>query len=239
MPVPGTNQIQHSEYRIGLRYFGHSAFELVSPAGFRVLIDPFRNVPDQPWFLFDFPVTETDLLLVTHDHFDHDAIDRVTGWFSMLRGAGHLKVEDLTVDGYVDLHTPGHSSASLKNTSFLIDCAGIRFLHTGDNRVPVPEEIVQAVGRVDVLTVPVDGSCHLLEYDQVHQLIDQFQPGVVLPVHYYIDGLTTVESTLLPADDWLSTQTNVRVMGSDRIAIGASDLPDRQEIWLLEPQVRL
>ena len=60
-----------------LSYYGHCAFKWTSPAGVRILIDPYGNSEQSYWFVREFPPIETDLLLVTHDHFDHNAEETV------------------------------------------------------------------------------------------------------------------------------------------------------------------
>ena len=59
-----------------LSYYGHCAFLWTSPGAVRVLIDPFGNSDDSYWFHDVFPPIECDVVLVTHDHFDHNAVRR-------------------------------------------------------------------------------------------------------------------------------------------------------------------
>ncbi len=62
-----------------LSYYGHCAFLWTSPGGVRVLIDPFGNSNESHWFQDAFPPVESDVVLVTHDHFDHNAVHVIPG----------------------------------------------------------------------------------------------------------------------------------------------------------------
>ena len=216
---------------IQLQYLAHSAFRLTTNAGLRIVIDPWRNPDRGRWFVREFPLTEADLAIVTHDHFDHDAVDRVTGLPTILRHAGRFEMADLRVTGFADWHVPGHSSAGLRNVMFVLESDGLRFCHLGDNRWPPPGEIVDAIGNVDVLIVPVDDSCHLLDFDEVDGFIEQFSPSITIPVHYFIPGVTAPESTLELPDNWLARQSNVQ-RTSQTVQLDPATLPASPEVWL-------
>jgi L-ascorbate metabolism protein UlaG (beta-lactamase superfamily) len=62
-----------------LTYSGHCAFLRESPAGLRVLIDPYRNGHDHYRFPRHFPSVESHLALITQAHLDHAAVDRLAG----------------------------------------------------------------------------------------------------------------------------------------------------------------
>jgi L-ascorbate metabolism protein UlaG (beta-lactamase superfamily) len=50
-------------------WFGHSCFELRTPGGKVLLFDPWFGNPTSPWAADE--VSECDVLLVSHGHFDH------------------------------------------------------------------------------------------------------------------------------------------------------------------------
>ena len=55
-----------------------------------MLIDPYRNqYPDRFWFEREFPAVDCDLCLVTHAHFDHDAVPGLVDDVSIWRMAGN------------------------------------------------------------------------------------------------------------------------------------------------------
>jgi L-ascorbate metabolism protein UlaG (beta-lactamase superfamily) len=221
-----------------LRYWGHAAFEWITPKRRRILIDPFRN-PDgpDPWFEKKFPHLKVDLLLVTHPHFDHDASQRVE-CITVLQSPGEFRGEDFSIRGILDRHVePYGEQFDRRNVIFVIEIAGIRFCHIGDNRSDIPSEVFRQIGNIDLLMLPVDASNHLLAYDEVENLIESLSPKVVIPNHYFIPGLTDPRSGLGDVEDWLSGRKLTRRIDEPEIRISREDLSGSQigtETWVFE-----
>ena len=83
--------------------------------------------------------------------------------------------------------------------------------------------------------VTVDDSVHLLTYDEVDSLVQRLQPRVVIPMHYFIPGLSASENDLLPPERWLERQRMVRRLDSHQTDFSADRLPSSTEIWLFQP----
>ena len=199
------------------------------------MADPYRNAADRYWFTRLFPELRCDLGLITHAHFDHDAVDRLPGAASILRMPGEFSGGDLRIRGVQDLHSGASRLRDFPNVMFRLVSNGVSFLHIGDNRVEWPEDVTQAVGDIDVLMVTVDDSTHLLTYDQVDSLVQRLHPRVVIPMHYAIPGLHSTECELLPPDGWLTRQKTVRRLESDQFEFAPSNLPNQTEVWLFQP----
>ena len=213
---------------VQLSYYGHCAFLWQTDQGFRILADPYRNQAGRYWFNRLFPSLECDLGLITHAHFDHDAAERLPEAASLLRTAGNFQHQDAAIRGILDLHSGESGLNGMANVMFLVETGGIRFLHIGDNRADWPQGVRQAVGRVDVLMVTVDDSCHLLSYEEVDSLILQLDPRVVIPMHYRIPKLMPESCGLLPPDGWLATQSKVKQLSLSQKSNAAPNRP----LWI-------
>lgn len=220
-----------------LTFYGHCAFVWQTAAGVRVLTDPYRNIQGRYWFYRQFPRVESDLALVTHAHFDHDAVTALPEETSVIRMPGEFTYRDVAIRGIRDIHSANSGRRGMVNTMFRIETGGLRFLHIGDNRATWPENVRAEVGDIDVLFVTVDDSCHLLRYAEVDQLIATVQPRIIVPMHYLIPGLMPCSSTLLPADGWLATQKHVRRLGQEHITLSVEDLPAQPEVWVFEAAI--
>ena len=218
---------------VSLRSYGNCAFQWTSPSGVRVLIDPYHNQEGSHWFLRPFPPLPTDVVLVTHAHFDHDAVDVLPGAPTTLREAGRTTVSDVTIHGVADLHSRSDGMPEMQNVIFVIEAGGIRYCHIGDNRADIPEEVRKAIGAVDVLMVTVDDSCHLLSYEEVDGLVRRLNPRVVVPTHYYIEGFNSTRCDLEPPDKWLATQARVRRLEPGALDLTPSQLPASREVWVM------
>jgi L-ascorbate metabolism protein UlaG (beta-lactamase superfamily) len=225
---------QVAEAPLTLTYYAHCAFLWQTPQGVRVLIDPYRNRHDRYWFTRQFPHVECDLALVTHAHFDHDAVPSLPESTSVLRLPGEFRYRDLYIHGILDKHS-GTRSKGMPNVMFRLETGGVRFLHIGDNDVDWPPKVRQTVGEIDVLMVTVDDSCHLLTYPEVETVITMVQPRVVVPMHYQIPDLMPASTTLRTIDAWLATRAGVRRLESHSITLSRHDLPSSPEVWVFEP----
>ena len=75
----------------------------------------------------------------------------------------------------------------------------------GDNRPNPPQEVWDRIGEVDVVFVPVDGSRHILDYEQADSVVARTGAKIAIPHHYLVPETTFVTSTLMPAAEWAQT----------------------------------
>ncbi|OYW59814.1 MAG: Zn-dependent hydrolase [Rhizobiales bacterium 12-68-15] len=214
---------------IELAYFGGSAFRITTPAGLTLMIDPWRNPPwgNWDWYHYDFPSERVDIVLSTHAHFDHDGVHVLSADVILDRLIGTYSFADVTVTGIADKHvsdsshnaydwaemtrrlsdtrtTPPDNSRSFDNCLLLVEVAGLRVLHWGDNRPNPPDSVWEQIGKVDIALLPVDGSQHVLSNAQVETVAERLGAHLVVPHHYAIWDLTMRASTLLPPDAWVN-----------------------------------
>ena len=222
---------------MSVTYLGHSAFLFEDSSGERVLIDPFGNDEQNYWFLKSFPALDVELVAVTHDHFDHNAIDALPSGTSVMSEAGTQQIGNTAVTGVRDLHSGASGRAGMANVIFVVEHEGVRYCHVGDNRHDIPDDAIQQLGKVDVLMTPADDSCHLLTFDEVDALVDVIDPKIVIPMHYYIEGLTTIESTLGGPGGWVRKQSPRRTIRQPRMRIDRRGLPYEREVWTVSAEL--
>ena len=99
---------------VEIAYFGGSAFRITSPGGLTVMLDPWRNLPTGKWdwYFHDFPLTEVDVGVSTHAHFDHDALDRLDASVLLDRLIGVYEFGDVRMEGVADKHAIDASDAA-------------------------------------------------------------------------------------------------------------------------------
>jgi len=202
---------------VKIEFYGHDAFKITSSAGLTVLTDPWRNdsTGQSPkWFLNAFPALRVDIVLSTHAHFDHDAVDLPNGLMVLERLVGRFRLGDVEVTGLADKHegqsTSDHTSdpastnswvetrppnqvISLDNAIQIIATGGLRIAIWGDNRATPDPSLDHYLENVDVLMLPVD---NVLTRPEVDAIIGKYLPKAVIPAHYFIAGLSTAGSGL-------------------------------------------
>jgi L-ascorbate metabolism protein UlaG (beta-lactamase superfamily) len=207
---------------VKIEFYGHNAFKITSPAGLTVLTDPWRNDPTElypKWFQNEFPALRVDIVLSTHAHFDHDAVERPKGLVVLERLVGQFKLGDIEVTGLADKHQCDRSSAdSVKKTCppnneiefdnaiQIIETGGLRVAVWGDNRGMPDPSLDRYLKNVDVFVLPVES---ILTRAEVDAIVRKYDPKAVIPAHYFLNGLTTGVSDLESVDGWVNDQEKV------------------------------
>jgi len=237
---------------VELAFFGSSAFRITTPLGMTLLIDPWRNPPSggAQWYRQDFPEVAVDIGISTHAHFDHDALHRLDANMLLDRPIGRFELADVRIIGIADKHVtdipsacpvdwsavyrqrtgidnrPPENPRAFDNALVIVETGGIRILHWGDNRADPPEHIWAALGKVDVVLLPVDESRHLLSYRQVDRIAERLGAQIIVPCHYLTPQFMHHDSTLLPADDYVRTR-DVEATGAPTILLKSNSLLKR------------
>ena len=227
---------------VKIEFYGHDAFKITSPVGLTVLIDPWRNDPtgDYPkWFLNEFPPIRVDVVLSTHAHFDHNAIERPSGLVVLERLVGQFTLGDIEVTGLADKHQCDRGSADsvaktcppnnvreFDNAIQIVETGGLRIAIWGDNRAAPDPSLDHYLRNVDVLILPVDNVLTRAEADAI---VRKYDPKAVIPSHYFVKGLTTDVSGLDSADGWVNEQAkvqdaDVRRLDSAELTLHAAEL---------------
>ncbi len=229
---------------VELAYFGGSAFRITTPAGLTVMIDPWRNPPwgNWDWYLYDFPDVEVDIGVSTHAHFDHDGLHVLRASTLLDRPVGTLDFADVRITGIADKHVsdsshnvydwarmtraltsmetrPPNNWRSFDNCLILVEVAGLRILHWGDNRPDPPPHVWEMLGAIDVALLPIDGSQHVLSDAQVDAVAARLEAKLVVPHHYYIWDVVTRGSTLLPPDAWVNNRPGSRWLSGGSVSL--------------------
>jgi L-ascorbate metabolism protein UlaG (beta-lactamase superfamily) len=197
---------------VKIEFYGHDAFKITSPVGLTVLTDPWRNDSTglyPKWFLHEFPAAWVDIVLSTHAHFDHDAVERPKALMVLERLVGQFKLGDIEITGLADKHKceaappdePGTASRHLEvqtcppnnviafdNAIQIIETGGLRIAIWGDNRAAPDPSLDHYLKNVDVLILPIASILTGVEADAI---VGKYDPRIVIPAHYSLTGLTT------------------------------------------------
>jgi L-ascorbate metabolism protein UlaG (beta-lactamase superfamily) len=187
-----------------IRWHGQSAFEITGDT--TVFIDPFGAVGEQMssrGIVFDYPPIEgatADLLLVTHEHLDHNGVEVVGGEPVTLRAkAGTHESPAGEVVGVASEHDAVAGTQRGPNTIFCFTLDGLRFCHFGDfGQSALRPEQREAIGEVDVLFLPIGGGPTVGGEDAA-AIVRTLRPRLVVPMHYRTDAGNFLD----PPDEFL------------------------------------
>jgi L-ascorbate metabolism protein UlaG (beta-lactamase superfamily) len=208
---------------VEVRWYGQSAFRLEAE-GRAVVVDPFGEMSGRGWNVrWTYPPVRgvtADLLLVTHEHADHNGVDGVAGSPHVVRStAGTFDTPLGQVLAVASEHDDQAGTRRGPNTIFVFSLGGLRVCHFGDfgQRALRPEQ-AEAIGRVDLLLVPVGGG-PTIDAAGAADVVRRLAPRWVVPMHYRTPAIGFLE----PADAFLANFGDVRRL--DGPAFDPSRLP--------------
>ncbi|HHX27681.1 MAG TPA: MBL fold metallo-hydrolase [Firmicutes bacterium] len=168
-----------------MKWLGHAAFSLVSPAGVRIVTDPFASsVPYPPISL------DCDVVTVSHEHHDHNGIDGLKGSPRVLRGLSGKEVAqvdetigDVRFRTVASFHDGEGGSKRGANAVFVMEMPGMTVVHLGDLGHELDAKAVAAIGKCDVLLVPVGGH-YTIDGKTAARVVRALNPRVAVAMHF-------------------------------------------------------
>ncbi len=146
-----------------VEWHGQSAFTLEGKEA-TVFIDPFGEMDGLKgrgieWSYPPIEADGVDLLLVTHEHRDHNAVEAIAGEPAMVRSlAGTYETPVGTVIGVSAEHDAAAGTERGHNTIYVFELDGLRIAHFGDfGQAALRPEQKEAIGAVDLAFVPIGG----------------------------------------------------------------------------------
>lgn len=192
--------------RIGdveIEWLGHASFKIIS-GGTVIYIDPY---------ILPKKIHPADLILITHEHFDHCSEENVrklikpegivvatedcVKLFSGLNakairpnqelGISGIKIETIPAYNINKFRSPGvpfHEKG--RKVGYIITVGGKRIYHAGDTDF-TPE--MKNLKDIDVALVPIGGT-YTMTKEEAAEAVNTFKPKVVVPMHYNtFDGI--------------------------------------------------
>ncbi len=157
-----------------------------------IIIDPF----DEEIGL-RVPNLSGDVLLITHNHHDHNNVKAVKPDPFIIKGPGEYEVKGVFVQGILSSHDekegkdlPSVKAGKGKNTIYTIEAEDMKFCHLGDlGQKELTSEQLDKIGTVDVLMIPVGGEGYTISSVEAMKIVSQIEPKIVIPMHYEIPKL--------------------------------------------------
>ena len=207
-----------------IRWHGHACFEV---AGSSVVVtDPHdgKSIGIRP------PAVTADLVLISHDHFDHNCARLVKDAHTAVIDRPIMTVEKgVRVEGVEAFHDDQQGAKRGKVNLYRFEMDGFSFCHLGDLGHVLDDVQTDKLVGVDFLFVPV-GDVFTIGPEGAKLVIESLRPRVVIPMHYRTPGLSL---SIRPLQDFLDAMGGEQVnrVGNE-IDFTAEDLPQSgREIW--------
>jgi L-ascorbate metabolism protein UlaG (beta-lactamase superfamily) len=214
-----------------LSYYSHSSFLVETKDGTRVILDPYRSGSFGGALRYRAIDETADVVVASHAHEDHGATDTIPGKPLVLLHPTDRTIGPLQIKGVQVAHDEAGGRKRGANTIIVLDDGDIRLVHLGDLGHVLDAPTVKAIGRVDVLLVPV-GGFFTIDHKEAAQVVDSLNPRIVVPMHYKTDR---VDFTISPVDPFLATQKLTERSESSTLEVTGATLPAERVTIVLSP----
>ncbi|MCU0852971.1 MAG: MBL fold metallo-hydrolase [Thermoplasmata archaeon] len=210
---------------VRIRWHGHACFEV--DGSVRIVTDPHdgKSLGIAP------PKAKADLVLVSHDHFDHNCASLVKGKDGSVVDKPIMTVEKgVRIEGTMASHDTENGSKRGKVTIFRFEMDGTTFCHLGDLGHVLSEADVDRISPVDVMFIPV-GDVFTIGPEAAAKIVNAVRPRVAVPMHYRVPGLGLA---IQPVQNFLKLYRPEQIIKvGNEVEFTEEDLPKSgTEIWV-------
>lgn len=212
-----------------ITYLGHSSFKIKGKTAI-VVTDPFSPA----MVGFKFPKTEADIVIVSHQHEDHNFVAGIANNPFEISVPGEFEVKGVSFFCFPSFHDEKSKTEKANNMISLIETDGLRICHLGDLKILPTAKVMEEIINVDVLMVPVGGIV-TLGPKEATEAINQIDPLIVIPMHYKTLGINEeIFGDMSTVENFLSQSGVENVERLDKLLISIDKLPTERKIVILE-----
>lgn len=198
---------------------GHSCFLLEESTGTKVVTDPYSSDIG-----ITLPPVTADVVTVSHSHYDHNNVKAVSGDPMVIDKPGMHDVKGVQIFGLNTYHDEVNGAKRGSNVIFNIRMDGVNVCHLGDVGHGPSPMMIEAIGPVDILLIPVGGT-YTIDAEVAKEYVDRLMPSVVIPMHFKTDD---VELDIEGVEAFLDyfDKEDIEVITDGKVEFDRSDFDD-------------
>jgi len=210
---------------VKVSWLGHAMFLLEDGEGKRLVTDPYDSQVG-----YRVPDIAADVVLVSHDHFDHNNVRAVKGNPQVVKGPGEVEVAGIRIRGFSSYHDAKGGAERGPNTVYRFTMGGMDFVHLGDLGHLPDRDLAERITGADVLFVPVGGT-FTIDDEQAEELVKMLAPRIAVPMHFRNKACAFPIKTV---DPFLQRFDRVERAGRGPLYLARGVLPDPTTVVLLD-----
>jgi L-ascorbate metabolism protein UlaG (beta-lactamase superfamily) len=214
-------------------WLGHASF-LFKGKTAKVVTDPF----DPEMLGLKYPLQEADIVTISHQHGDHNALDRVKNLSGeqplVISGPGEYESKGISIFGVASYHDEEKGQKRGKNTIYVFDIDGVKICHLGDLGHKLDESQLKEIANIDVLLVPV-GGFYTIDAPQAAEVVAQTEPLIVIPMHYKSPEMKAPDfDQVAGVEPFLKTMGVETTEPQSKVTVVKDGLPEQTQVIVME-----
>jgi len=210
-----------------ITWLGHACFRLRSEEAV-VITDPFPSTLG-----LRMGNQTATIVTVSNSHPNHSNWQELSGEPRLFKAPGEYEFKGVSVRGVMTPISQG-TTRDRRNVAYSIEMENVSVCHLGDIDTPLSPSQIDELSPVDVLLIPTGGGC-TLDLERAAQMLQDFDPKIVIPMHYRIPGVSV---QLAEVDTFLQLLGGSEVQSQPRLSVTAANLPPNMRVTVLTPQAR-
>lgn len=205
-----------------IQWYGLTSFSVKTKTG-TIVVDPYKAESG-----LKMPQVKANVVLFSDENNPLNNPEVVSGEPRVFNWPGEYEVSEIAFS------MQEFADKDAKSMIIHIYTEGMHICLLSNAAIPVSEELISALGSVDVFLVPV--SKDRGGYDKVHTIIEEVEPRIVIPVYFQIDGL---KKALDPVEPFMKQAGISSFDAREKFSANAkSELPqEKADFVVLKPQL--
>lgn len=171
-----------------IQWHGLSCFTLKGKSG-TVITDPF----DAKSLGLKSAKFSADIALANADYDLHHAVSQIGGEVKVFDWPGEYEARGIIIQGIPAFDRPREKEGGKKDEAkrvivYVIELDGFTICNLSNLGHKLMPEMLEMIGDVDILLIPIGGS-GCLDAKKAHEVIEQIDPRIVIPMYYKIPGV--------------------------------------------------
>ena len=207
-----------------ITWLGHSCFRIKGKDAI-VITDPCH-----PSLGYTLGKLQADIVTLSHFHPGHSYSEAITREFKEIKGPGEYELKGIFITGIATFHDSEQGNKLGRNTVYVLEIDGITLCHMGDLGHLPASQLMEAIGDVDVLFLPV-GGVSTIAGSTAAEIVRHLSPKIVIPMHYK----TSAEvRDFEPVDGFLKELSIKEMVSQPKLSINRSTLPTSTQVTILD-----
>jgi len=207
-----------------ISWTGHSCFTIKGKE--KTLITD----PCHPNLGYSLSESKADIVTISHFHPGHSYIEGITSNPKYVKGPGEYEIGGTFITGMATFHDNEKGKLRGKNTVYLIEMDGLTLCHLGDLGHAPTSQLVEEIGGVDILFLPV-GEVSTITIDTATEILRQLEARIVIPMHYKTD---VIPREFEPVSKFLKKMGLPEAVPQPKLSITPSTLPASTQVIILD-----